>query len=72
MCLGKHPTNAGRFFKGSINLNDTYIKINNKVWFDGTEKLNEVLDLSGCVNKGGLTSAELQTVIDKGYTLVLN
>lgn len=72
VCLGKHPTNTGRFFKGSIDLNKTYIKLNNKVWFDGTEKLNEVLDLSGCVNKGGLTSAELQTVIDKGYTLVLN
>lgn len=60
------------FYARTIDLNGTYIKVNGKLWFDGTEKLNEVLDLSGCVNKGGLTSAELQTVIDKGYTLVLN
>lgn len=55
-----------------LDLNHTYIKVNNKVWFDGTEKLNEVVDLSGCINKGGLTSADLQKVIDKGYTLLLN
>lgn len=54
------------------DLNHTYIKLNNKVWFDGTEKLNEVVDLSGCINKGGLTSADLQKIIDKGYTLLLN
>ena len=30
---GKHPTNANRFFKGSINLNNTYIKINGLYWF---------------------------------------
>ena len=65
-------TTSNYYFSGSINLKKTYIKVNNKVWFDGTEKLNEVLDLSGCVNKGGLTSDDLQKVIDKGYTLVLN
>ena len=59
-------------FLGQLDLNESYIKLNDKVWFDGTEKLNEVVDLSGCINKGGLTSAELQTVINKGYTLVLN
>lgn len=72
VCLGKHPTNTGRFFKGSIDLNNTYIKINNKVWFDGTEKLDEVLDLSACIYKSGLTTEDLNKAIDKGYTLVLN
>lgn len=59
-------------FFGSIDLNETYIKVNNKVWFDGTEKLNEVLDLSACIYKNGLTTVDLNKVIDKGYTLVLN
>ena len=67
-----YRNSSGDGFLGSIDLNETYIKVNNKVWFDGTEKLNEVVDLSGCINKGGLTSADLQKVIDKGYTLLLN
>lgn len=33
VCLGKHPTNTGRFFQGSIDLNETYIKINDQLWF---------------------------------------
>lgn len=60
------------YFDGQIDLKETFFSINNKVWFDGTEKLNEVVDLSACVNKGELTSADLQTIIDKGYTLILN
>lgn len=60
------------YFYGQIDLKETFFSINNKVWFDGTEKLNEVVDLSACVNKGELTSADLQTIIDKGYTLILN
>lgn len=56
----------------ALDLNKTYIKVNGKLWFDGTEKLNEVVDLSGCINKGGIASADLQKVTDKGYTLLLN
>lgn len=59
------------FETGTIDFQNTYIVLNNKMWFDGTEKLNEVLDLRWCVNKGGLTQADLQIAIDKGYTVLI-
>ena len=59
-------------FPGLIYISQSHIRVNDKIVFDGTEKLNEVFDISACVYKNGLSASDLQKVIDKGYTLVLN
>lgn len=35
--IGNSSANTGRYCIGTINLNKTYIKINNKLWFNGLE-----------------------------------
>jgi hypothetical protein len=37
MYLGRNSSTSSEFFNGSIDLNSTYIKINNKLWFNGLE-----------------------------------
>ena len=36
-CFGINQATSGRFFTGFINLNETYIKSNNKLWFNGQQ-----------------------------------
>jgi len=36
-CFGNSSVNLSRYFNGSINMNNTYIKTNNKLWFNGQQ-----------------------------------
>ena len=58
-------------FTGSINLNNTYIKINDEYWFRGQPAMTKTLSCVGATGTADLTAEDKAIATDKGWALTL-
>ena len=75
------PTSI-QYFSGSIDLNETYIKVNGKLWFghesalvpwfNGQPSMTKTIKITGTAGTSSLTSDEKAIVTNKGWTLQEN
>ncbi len=61
----------GTVFNGSIDLNNTYIKINGVPWFKGTAAMTKTCSVVGCTGTADLTAADKAIATDKGWSLTV-
>ena len=59
----------GALDSGSIDLNNTYIKINNILWFNGQVATTKSINITGCVGTSSLTNDDKAIVTNKGWTI---
>ncbi len=59
------------FFNGSIDLNETYIKVNGVPWFTGKEAMTKTCNIVGCTGTADLTQEDKNIVLDKGWQLTV-
>ena len=62
--------NANGSFNGSIDLNNTYIKVNGVPWFTGKAAMTKTCSVVGCTGTSSLTAEDKAIVTGKGWLLV--
>lgn len=68
--LGRATSTAyPRPLNGSIDLNNTYIKVNGVPWFRGTAAMTKTIDITGCTGTNSLTNDDLLIATNKGWTV---
>lgn len=60
------------FFQGSIDISETYIKINNVYWFRGQPAMTKTLSCVGATGTNDLTGADKDIALNKGWSLTLS
>lgn len=60
-----------RPLKGSIDLNESYIKLNGNMWFSGTEAMTKTCNVVGCTGTADLTQTDKDIALDKGWSLTV-
>lgn len=63
--------NIGNAFPGSIDLNETYIKVNGKPWFTGKEAMTKTCNIVGCTGTAALTQDDKNIALNKGWELTV-
>ena len=63
---------SGAIFNGSIDLNNTYIKINNVYWFRGQPAMTKTLSCVGTTGTEDLTQEDKDIALNKGWSLTLS
>lgn len=58
-------------WSGSINFNNTYIKVNGVYWFRGQAAMTKTLSCVGCTGTADLTADDKDIALDKGWSLTL-
>lgn len=58
-------------FLGSIDLNETYIKVNGVPWFTGKEAMTKTCNIVGCTGTAELTQEDKNIALDKGWELTV-
>ena len=58
-------------FNGSIDLNNTYIKVNGVPWFRGTAAMTKTCDVRGCTGTADLTADDKAIATGKGWSLTV-
>jgi len=58
-------------FRGSIDLNETYIKINGVPWFTGKAAMTKTCSIVGCTGTADLTQADKNIALNKGWELTV-
>lgn len=56
---------------GSIDLNNTYIKVNGVPWFTGKAAMTKTCSIVGCTGTADLTQADKDIALDKGWSLTV-
>ena len=69
--IGRAQPN-GYYFRGSIDLKETYIKVNGKPFFRGTSSMNKTVSVVGCTGTADLTAADKAIAEDKGWAITLS
>ncbi len=69
--IGYADTNAESYFGGSIDLNETYIKVNGVSWFAGRASVTKTCDVRGCAGTTDLTSDDKAVITGKGWSLTV-
>lgn len=59
-------------FLGSVNLNNTYIKLNGILYFRGTAAMTKTVSVVGCTGTADLTAADKAIAEDKGWSITLS
>lgn len=65
-------TAQARHFSGSIDLNETYIKVNGVPWFTGKAAMTKTCNVVGCTGTADLTAEDKAIATDKGWALTLS
>lgn len=60
------------YFRGSIDLNETYIKVNGKPFFRGTAAVTKTVSVVGCSGTEDLTAEDKAIAEDKGWAITLS
>ena len=60
-----------RPLKGSIDLNESYIKLSGNMWFRGTEAMTKTCKVVGCAGTADLTQTDKDIALDKGWSLTV-
>ena len=69
--LGKN-TGTSYYFRGSIDLNNTYIKVNDVYWFRGQAAMTKTLSCVGATGTADLTAEDKDIALNKGWSLTLS
>ncbi len=64
-----NPNNNGYLFTGSIDLNNTYVKVNGIYWFRGQASMTKTLSCVGCTGTADLTADDESIVTAKGWNI---
>lgn len=56
----------------SLDLNNTYIKVNGVPWFRGTAAMTKTCSIVGCTGTADLTQEDKDIALDKGWALTLS
>jgi hypothetical protein len=70
--LGRAQTNTNEIFNGSIDLNNTTIKINGEYWFKGQPDMTKTLSCVGATGTVDLTQDDKDIALNKGWSLTLS
>lgn len=62
---------ANYFFKGSIDLNNTYIKVNVVPWFTGKPAMTKTCSIVGATGTAYLTQEDKNIILNKGWSLTV-
>ena len=57
---------------GSVDLNNTYIKVNGVTWFRGTAAMTKTCSVVGCTGTADLTATDKAIATGKGWELTLS
>ena len=63
--LGIYP------FLGSIDLNETYIKVNGVLWFTGKPAMTKTCSIIGATGTADLTQEDKNIILNKGWSLTV-
>lgn len=69
--IGTQKT-SGAIFNGSIDLNNTYIKVNDVYWFRGQPAMTKTLSCVGATGTADLTQSDKDIALNKGWSLTLS
>ena len=58
-------------FKGSIDLNETYIKVNGVPWFTGQPAMTKTCSIVGATGTADLTQEDKNIILNKGWSLTV-
>ena len=64
-------TSAYNAWSGSIDLNNTYIKVNGVPWFRGTAAMTKNCTIVGCTGTADLTQDDKNIALNKGWELTV-
>jgi len=64
--------NSGAPFEGSIDLNETYIKVNDVYWFRGQPAMTKTLSCVGATGTADLTAEDKDIALNKNWQLTLS
>ena len=62
---------AYQVFDGSIDLNETYIKVNGVPWFTGKPAMTKTCSIVGCTGTADLTQEDKNIILNKGWSLTV-
>ena len=65
-------TGNTQYYARSIDLNNTYIKVNGTPWFRGTAAMTKTISVVGCTGTADLTTADKAIAEDKGWAITLS
>lgn len=66
--IGKGPDGI---FNGSIDLNQTYIKVNGVPWFTGKTAMTKTCSIVGATGAADLTQEDKNIILNKGWSLTV-
>ena len=72
LIFGRARTSSFVSFTGSIDFNETYIKVNGVPWFTGKEAMTKTCSIVGCTGTADLTAEDKAICTDKGWELTLS
>lgn len=67
--FGKAPGYENAPVPGGIDLNNTYIKVNDVYWFRGQPAMTKTINVVGCTGTANLTTDDKAIVTDKRWSL---
>ena len=62
---------ANGYLKGSIYLNETYIKVNGVPWFNGKPAMTKTCSIVGATGTADLTQEDKNIILNKGWSLTV-
>lgn len=69
--FGRNRKLAQQFWNGSIDLNETYIKVNGVPWFTGKPAMTKTCSIVGCTGTADLTQEDKNIILNKGWSLTV-
>ena len=64
-------SNSKHYFNGSIDLNETYIKVNGVPWFSGKPAMTKTCSIVGATGTADLTQEDKNIILNKGWSLTV-
>ena len=62
---------SGNIWKGYIDLNNTYIKVNGVLWFTGKPAMTKTCSIVGAAGTADLTQEDKNIILNKGWSLTV-
>ena len=69
--LGRNSIFTSEYLHGSIDLNETYIKVNGVPWFTGKPAMTKTCSIVGAAGTADLTQEDKNIILNKGWSLTV-
>lgn len=69
--MGAPTTDTSRYFRGTIDLNNTFINIDGAPWFKSTPEMVKTCSVVGCTGTADLTQTDKDIILNKGWSLAV-